>query len=60
MAVQILTKKKITKFDVNDPNYKPLPKPEHEEINGNLKEDEDLYGEKKHTYLHLLLLKDYH
>ena len=52
MAVQILTKKKITKFDVNDPNYKPLPKPEPEEVNGNIKteEDEDLYGERKHMY----------
>jgi len=50
MAVQILTKKKITKFDVNDPNYKPLPKPEPEEINGNLKEDDDVYGERKHFY----------
>ena len=49
MAIQILTGKKITKFDVEDPNYKPLPKPEPEEVNGNVVE-EDIYGERKHTY----------
>ena len=49
MAIQILTNKKITKFDVEDPNFKPLPKPEPEDVNGNLKED-DIYGERKHTY----------
>ena len=49
MAIQILTKKKITKFDVTDPNFKPLPKPEPEEVNGNLIE-EDVYGERKHMY----------
>ena len=48
MAVQILTHKKITKFDVEDPNFKPLPKPEPEEVNGNLKED--VYGERQHFY----------
>ena len=51
MAIQLLTKKKITKFDVEDPNFKPLPKPEPEEvINGNLKEETDIYGERVHTY----------
>ena len=50
MAVQILTHKKITKFDVEDPNFKPLPKPEPEEVSGNLKEETDIYGEKIHTY----------
>ena len=49
MAVQLITHKKITKFNVDDPNYKPLPKPEPEEVNGNLVE-EDIYGEKVHTY----------
>ena len=49
MAIQILTNKKITKFDVEDPNFKPLPKPEPEEINGNLVET-DIYGERKHMY----------
>ena len=50
MAVQIITHKKITKFDVEDPNFKPLPKPDPEAVSGNLKDDEDIYGEKVHTY----------
>ena len=50
MAVQIITHKKITKFDVESPNFKPLPKPEPEEVDGNLKDEEDIYGERKHTY----------
>ena len=49
MAVQVITHKKITKFDVNDPNFKPPPEPEPDEINGNLTE-EDMYGEKHHYY----------
>ena len=49
MAVQVITHKKITKFDVEDPNFKPLPKPKPEEVNGNLKE-EDVYGERQHFY----------
>ena len=49
MAVQIITNKKITKFDTTDPNYKPLPKPDPEEIDGNIVE-EDVYGERKHFY----------
>ena len=42
MAVQVITKKKIKKFDLNDPNFKP-PTPMVEE-------DEDVYGERKHFY----------
>jgi len=51
MAIQILTHKKITKFDVDDPNFKPLPKVE-QEVDGNLMETEetDIYGERKHLY----------
>ena len=49
MSVQIITNKKITKFDLTDPNFKPLPKPDPEEIDGNLIE-EDVYGERKHFY----------
>ena len=49
MAVQLITHKKITKFNVDDPNFKPLPKPEPEEVNGNVVE-EDIYGERKHMY----------
>ena len=51
MAIQLITNKKITKFDVTDPNFKPLPKPEPEEVNGNVVVEEDIYGERKHTYV---------
>ena len=36
MAIQLISDKIIKKFDLNDPNYKPLPKPEPEEVNGNI------------------------
>ena len=49
MAVQVITNKKITKFDTTDPNFKPLPKPDPEEIDGNIKKD-DIYNEKQHFY----------
>ena len=48
MAVQQIIGKKIIKFDERDGNFKPQPKPE-KVVNGNLIED-DVYGEKKHTY----------
>ena len=52
MAVQIITKKRIKKFDLNDPNFKPPVPKIKEQINGNLMENEkdDIYGERKHTY----------
>ena len=50
MAIQLITDKKITKFNVEDPNFKPPPKPEPEMVNGNLKEETDIYGERVHTY----------
>ena len=52
MAVQLITHKKITKFDLTDPNFKPPPQPEPEEINGNVvvEEDEDVYGESTTKY----------
>ena len=52
MAVQLITNKKIKKFDLNDPNFKPPPQPEPEEVNGNIKDDGDetMYGEKQHFY----------
>ena len=52
MSVEVITKKIIKKFDLNDPNFKPPPQPEPEEINGNVvvEEDEDVYGERKHFY----------
>ena len=49
MAVQQITHKKITKFDTSNPNYKETPKPKVE-VSGNVSDDTDLYGEKKHTY----------
>ena len=49
MAVQQIIGKKITKFDTSNPNYKDTPKPKVE-VSGNVQEDEDVYGERKHTY----------
>ena len=51
MSVEVITKKIIKKFDLNDPNFKPPPQPEPEEVNGNINtETDDIYGEKKHFY----------
>ena len=51
MAVQLITDKRITKFDIDDPNFKPPPQPEPEEVDGNVVvEGEDVYGERKHFY----------
>ena len=49
MSVQQITGKRIIKHDTNSPNFK-VPEPKIEEVNGNIKEDEDVYGERKHTY----------
>ena len=49
MAIQPLTGKRIIKYDTSNPNYKETPKPKVE-VNGNVKDDDDIYGEKKHTY----------
>ena len=49
MAVQQITHKKIIKYDTSNPNYKETPKPKVE-VSGNVREDEDVYGERKHTY----------
>ena len=53
MAVQQITNKIITKYDTSNPNYKETPKPEKEEkvVSGNVKEDTDVYGERKHSYI---------
>ena len=51
MAVQQIIGKRIVKHDTNSPNYKaPEPKVV-EEVNGNVQEDTDVYGERKHTYI---------
>ena len=50
MAVQQITHKRITKYDTSNPNYKETPKPKVE-VSGNVREDEDVYGERKHSYI---------
>ncbi len=51
MAVQVITHKKITKFDLDDPNFKPPTPKVEEEVDGNIKTEEtDIYGERKHFY----------
>ena len=51
MAVQPITGKRIIKYDTKNPNFDPesLKKPE-KKVSGNIEEDTDIYGEKKHTY----------
>ena len=49
MAVQQIIGKKITKFDTSNPNYQEKPQPK-KEVSGNVMDDEDVYGERKHTY----------
>ena len=49
MAVQQITGKKITKYDTSNPNFVEKPKPEVK-VSGNVQDDEDVYGERKHTY----------
>ena len=48
MAVQRITHKKIIKYDTENPNFKETPV-EEKVVSGNVKDD-DMYGEKKHTY----------
>ena len=51
MAVQRITHKKIIKYDTKNPNFNPesLNKPK-KEVSGNVQEDTDVYGERKHYY----------
>ena len=49
MAIQQITHKRIVKFDERDGNFKTQPKPE-KVVDGNVVEEDDVYGEKKHTY----------
>jgi hypothetical protein len=50
MAVQQINAKMIKKFNLDDPNFKPPPEPEPEEVNGNILET-DMYGEQiQHFY----------
>ena len=50
MAVQPISHKRIIKYDTKNPNFKETPK-EEKVVNGNVKEDTDVYGERKHTYV---------
>ena len=50
MGVQRITGKRITKYDTSNPNFVEKPKPK-QEVSGNVQEDEDMYGERKHTYI---------
>ena len=49
MAVKQIFGKRITKMDTENPNYKPIPKKE-EEVDENVIK-EDIYGERRHTYV---------
>ena len=48
MAIKVINNKAIIKYDTSNPNFKKTLKPE-KEVDGNVVE-EDVYGEKKHTY----------
>jgi hypothetical protein len=50
MAVQQITHKRIIKYDEADGNFQLKPKPE-KVVDGNIKDDSDIYGERKHTYI---------
>ena len=51
MAIQRITHKRITKYDTSNPNFVEKPKPKSEvEVSGNMEDDSDIYGERKHTY----------
>ena len=49
MGVQRITGKRITKYDTSNPNFVEKPKPEVK-VSGDVQDDEDVYGERKHTY----------
>ena len=51
MAIQQITNKRIIKHDTKNPNFNPesLNKPK-KEVSGNVQEDTDVYGERKHYY----------
>ena len=50
MAVQRITHKKIIKYDTKNPNFDPEKfKEAKKEVNGNV-DEENIYGERKHTY----------
>ena len=50
MAVKQIFNKRITKVDPKNPNYRPPAERNEEQVSGNMVEDEDVYGERKHYY----------
>ena len=50
MAVQQIIGKRITKFDTSNPNYQEKPQVK-KEVSGNVMDDGDVYGERKHSYI---------
>ena len=50
MAVQQITHKRINKFAEKEGNFRPQPKLE-KVVNGNIIPEEDVYGERKHSYI---------
>ena len=63
MAVQKISKKRIIKHDLDNPNFKKPPKPEPEAVNGNSVENEtkgvfrgDVYGEKMESMMNKICL----
>ena len=50
MAVQQITGKRIIKYDEANGNFQPKLKPE-KIVDGNVKDDSDIYGERKHSYI---------
>ena len=52
MAVQRITHKRIVKYDTNNPNFDHESlKKSKKEVSGNVQEDADIYGERKHSYI---------
>ena len=49
MAVQPIANKRIIKYDTSNPNFVEKPK-EEKVVSGNVQDDKDVYGERKHTY----------
>ena len=49
MAIQRITNKRIIKYDTSNPNFVEKPKPQVE-ASGNMEDNSDIYGERKHTY----------
>ncbi len=49
MAVQPISHKRIIKYDTENPNFKETPK-EEKVVDGNVRDEGDMYGERKHTY----------